>query len=273
MSTIFDLPNDCVKDILQFTTVKDMINFIKTCKQFFGMLDFVKQQSKLRKTKLYDSIGVMKELKKLEGKNLQDIKMLVMKREISIHILQELPQKDLIKLWDHDKIPSDPLTTLLRSILDFDASHIQHLQNPSLEFQLMVIRDNIDFIKYIENPFLEVQLEAVRQNGRAIQYIENASHEVQLEAVKNNATSIQFIENASLEVQHAAVKKDMKAVYYIKHPSLEIQMYVVQKDMRYCFYIKKPHESVLLYLYTNMEKDDVVSMYLRLHREALLKLF
>lgn len=90
------------------------------------------------------------------------------------------------------------------------------------EFQLEMVKNNVNSIQYIFEPSIELQLIAVKQNGLAIQYINNPNIEVQTEAVKKHGSAIAFIHNPSIELQLLAVKQNPLAIQFLHNPDIEI---------------------------------------------------
>jgi len=67
-----------------------------------------------------------------------------------------------------------------------------------------MVSKNGNAIKDIKNPSIELQLLAVKNKGEAIKYIKNPSEEVQLEAINNSAYAMYYIENPTSKVKKLA---------------------------------------------------------------------
>jgi hypothetical protein len=98
------------------------------------------------------------------------------------------------------------------------ASHIiQHIPNPTKEWQLAAVRQNGYCIQYINNPDKDVQLEAVQKPcyGYAIQYINNPDIDVQLASIKYDIYSLTYINNPHSFVIAEAMRKSSYSIHYI----------------------------------------------------------
>lgn len=180
--SIFDLPNDCVKEILLKLSVFNMINFVSVCKNLRERFyKFVKHTYTRRKDRLYNIIKIPDKMQELRNNKLSKINDLVGTNSFSISLIQELAQDEIIR-----KDCENPREKLLESILSQYPYRIAQIPNPSRELQLKVVKNRASYIKHITTPLPDVQLEAVKQNVRSIQHIVNPLPKVQFYAIQKD---------------------------------------------------------------------------------------
>ena len=258
MSTLIDLPKDCIVEIISHLPVCDMISLVQVSKH----LSFINNQigSTLKQRELYVINSLCQHNKITSIKHVNTSTHFVMMQMMSTEQLYEL-----LGSKEH----SNPLEELNLLLVKKIPHFLADMKNPSKEIQLRIVKKSGLYIKNIKKPSVEVQLAAVKENGRAIKYINDPSNEVQLAAVKQNWDAIECIKNPSLEVQLEAVKRCGKAICFIKDPPYEVQLEAIKQNWKLIIYITNPSDKVLLYLYdlskTNIDvRNDIIKYSYRL---------
>ena len=123
---------------------------------------------------------------------------------------------------------------------------IKGIKNPSVELQLLAVKNNPSSIQHIDSPSEELQLMAVKNNPISIQHIDNPSEEVQLIAVNQDSDVIKYIDNPTEKVQLMAVRQDGRIIQHIDNPTEKVQLMVVKKDGYVIRLIDNPSEEVQL---------------------------
>jgi hypothetical protein len=159
----------------------------------------------------------------------------------------------------------NPSEVLKRHVLRQKPELFYTIKNPSIELQLLAIRNTIrqsffiftrrydnsegntgdlEIDRWFDLDSYEIQLAFVRIDGTMIAFIDNPSEEIQKEAVIQSPQSIQYIQNPTEKVQMRAVTKNGFLIKYIENPSENVQLYAIEKDINAFFLINNPTEKV-----------------------------
>ena len=69
-------------------------------------------------------------------------------------------------------------------------------------------------IRFIKTPSIEIQMLAVKQNGRSIFYIDDPNENIQMAAIENNPYAIYDIESPTENIKEIAMKHDISIREY-----------------------------------------------------------
>lgn len=86
------------------------------------------------------------------------------------------------------------------SDLQEDGLSIEHVDNPSIEFQLTAIEQNPWAIAHMENPNIQTLLKAIDKNGFTVIFAKKQSQKLQIRAVKQNPCVIYILNNPTKKV-------------------------------------------------------------------------
>jgi hypothetical protein len=135
-----------------------------------------------------------------------------------------------------------------------------------LDTQPLLNHYNRHLIQFIDNPSEEFQLVVIERNPRSIEYIKNPSERAQLRAVEKDIYSIDYIKNPSEEIQLKLIDVDAVLIQYINNPSEEVQLNVLDINPHLFKLIKNPTDKVKN-IYREILNDELELYKKQLTRE------
>lgn len=160
----------------------------------------------------------------------------------------------------------DPDTSLVFAAIYADNTIVQHVENPSIELQMMLtlipntfdhiehpnhhaqmmlLDNSISNIRYINNPSdraIERAIKADYHNLRCIRGPIKKKH--QLMAIQQSSNAINMLHNPDDEVKYAAIKRSGSVIRHIESPTLDMQRAAINKAASAVAGIDNPSEEI-----------------------------
>lgn len=152
--------------------------------------------------------------------------------------------KTLEKFHDYIKYFDDLSLELPEVSIGRNGRMIKYVKDPSLDLQLIALRQTYEAYNYINNPHPIVTELAIAMNGLFIKHIENPSERLMMIAISSNSDSLQYIKEQGDTFKLDLLRYDGKTIKIFQDPSEEYKLIAVTQDGKAIKYIKDSSDNI-----------------------------